>query len=462
MTSSEKASLRFCLDIADPDRRLAHLDATVRRILAEADPDPIPPKMDTEPRRGGLEDTMSESTKQISVDVECGDTTYSVTVDRATGRGDVCEVREGRSYVLGEGRWDGSSFVDCPVDLGGEAYEAIDEALSEALDDEPTCPYCHCQGFEGRGGVVCGCECTDADGRPLPSLEVFEAELVRLGVDESALGPVDSIGVQVEGGIAQIADDGAVTAGLPVQALLTALRALPAGAGWEAVWGAVDRVVDGVELDEDRDDPRGKCSGLGCPGQAGETCLGCVYWTSPEEGAALREAAEDAAWDREAADAAIVEEEARQRADDEDRPRRIAEAQKVVDTFRAEEDRRNLAEGRIVWAPLADEGRHASILALDGGGGCEDCGCALSGQPEACPGCSEMDDDDEDPEGRTGWEFRPRHTGGAGVWGTEAVCLEALDVEGCGDAYGPGGEHSTLRCDECSADELDPDTEARR
>jgi len=60
MTSSEKASLRFCLDIADPARRLAHLDATVRRIL-EAVPDPIPPKMDTEPRRGGLEDTTSQT-----------------------------------------------------------------------------------------------------------------------------------------------------------------------------------------------------------------------------------------------------------------------------------------------------------------------------------------------------------------------------------------------------------------
>jgi len=98
------------------------------------------------------------------------------------------------------------------------------------------------------------------------------------------------------------------------------------------------------------------------------------------------------AWDREAADAAILEEEARQRADDEDRPRRIAEAQKVVDTFRAEEDRLDLAEGRVIWAPISDEYRYKAILDLDGSEVCDDCGYALSGQPESCPGCGGADD----------------------------------------------------------------------
>lgn len=55
---------------------------------------------------------------------------YTVTVDMdATGR---CCMTDDEGHILGEGRWDGSSMVDCAVDLGDRFYEAIDEALSEA------------------------------------------------------------------------------------------------------------------------------------------------------------------------------------------------------------------------------------------------------------------------------------------------------------------------------------------
>lgn len=39
------------------------------------------------------------------------------------------------AYDVGDGRWDGSSIVDCGADLGDEVWEALDEALSDALDE---------------------------------------------------------------------------------------------------------------------------------------------------------------------------------------------------------------------------------------------------------------------------------------------------------------------------------------
>ncbi len=42
--------------------------------------------------------------------------------------------RDGRSYHVGTGRWDGSSIVDCGADLGDDVYEAIDAAISQAIE----------------------------------------------------------------------------------------------------------------------------------------------------------------------------------------------------------------------------------------------------------------------------------------------------------------------------------------
>ena len=65
-------------------------------------------------------------------------------------------------------------------------------------------------------------------------------ELDRLGVSEQDLGPVDCILVDVsdDGQTVRIYDDGKEDS-LPAAALLSALRTLPDGAGWEATWEAV-------------------------------------------------------------------------------------------------------------------------------------------------------------------------------------------------------------------------------
>lgn len=64
-----------------------------------------------------------------TVTVTENDYTVTVMLD-ADGR---CELSDDEGHVLGSGRWDGGSLVDCPVDLGDSMYEAIDEALSETV-----------------------------------------------------------------------------------------------------------------------------------------------------------------------------------------------------------------------------------------------------------------------------------------------------------------------------------------
>jgi len=50
------------------------------------------------------------------------------------------------------------------------------------------------------------------------------------------------------------------------------------------------------------------------------------------------------------------------------------------------------------------------------------------------------------------WEFRPRHDGG-GFFGTQKAVEDALDLHGCGDMFGPNGEHLTLRCVRCEEED---------
>lgn len=68
---------------------------------------------------GGVEYTATMHGHTVSV---------SQSVDPSTGRSD------GRAYSVGDGRWDGSSIVDCGADLGDEVWEALDEALSDAIE----------------------------------------------------------------------------------------------------------------------------------------------------------------------------------------------------------------------------------------------------------------------------------------------------------------------------------------
>jgi hypothetical protein len=71
--------------------------------------------------------------KEIEVKVEVGGETYranrsedgKVSISRWNTNGCFWEW-------AGDGEWDGGSVADCPADLGDEAYEAIDAAISEA------------------------------------------------------------------------------------------------------------------------------------------------------------------------------------------------------------------------------------------------------------------------------------------------------------------------------------------
>lgn len=54
------------------------------------------------------------------------------------------------------------------------------------------------------------------------------------------------------------------------------------------------------------------------------------------------------------------------------------------------------------------------------------------------------------------WEYRPRHGGGAGYFGSEGDCLHAMEAASCGDVYGPTSEHETLRCVSCAEDNSTP------
>ena len=57
-----------------------------------------------------------------------------------------------QTVVLGQGRWDGE-LIECAVDLGDEIYDGLDEALSEALGDEPRLhDYYVWVGFRNAGG----------------------------------------------------------------------------------------------------------------------------------------------------------------------------------------------------------------------------------------------------------------------------------------------------------------------
>lgn len=53
---------------------------------------------------------------------------YTATLDRTTGT-----VRiDGPEAWAGDGRWDGASIVDCAANLGDDAWDALDAALTAA------------------------------------------------------------------------------------------------------------------------------------------------------------------------------------------------------------------------------------------------------------------------------------------------------------------------------------------
>lgn len=62
--------------------------------------------------------------------LDVAELTVSVSqdVDPATGEGGGC-------YAVGDGRWDGGSIQDCAADLGDNVYEALDEAMAEAIEE---------------------------------------------------------------------------------------------------------------------------------------------------------------------------------------------------------------------------------------------------------------------------------------------------------------------------------------
>ena len=67
--------------------------------------------------------------RKISVTIDHDDTTYTATLDGAK----VTISRDG--MWSGDGRWTGKAITDCAANIGDEVYDALDEALVDAIGE---------------------------------------------------------------------------------------------------------------------------------------------------------------------------------------------------------------------------------------------------------------------------------------------------------------------------------------
>lgn len=67
------------------------------------------------------------------------DVTYRATLS-PDGAVSIDRQEPGMWLWAGDGKWDGASIADCSADLGDEAYEMLDEALSDEAEEieQPT------------------------------------------------------------------------------------------------------------------------------------------------------------------------------------------------------------------------------------------------------------------------------------------------------------------------------------
>jgi hypothetical protein len=52
----------------------------------------------------------------------------------------ISRIEGDRSIWAGDGYWDGESIQDCPAVLGDDVYDALDDAVAEAISDGQSYP----------------------------------------------------------------------------------------------------------------------------------------------------------------------------------------------------------------------------------------------------------------------------------------------------------------------------------